>query len=367
MMNSTYIFLMFTFIVTGITLAIIPFLTRKTENFGVSIPETLYNRRDFKKMRMTYTFIMISILFILTIFFLIMNTILSHPSLNTLYIIIILSHLLMGFLVYLPFHFKMKKVKQLENWTEERKQTVIIDTSYREEKLVYSNWWYVFSFFIITITIAYSFAIYDSIPDKVVTHIGMSGKLTYSDKSPGTILLLPLTQLFLLGTFLIINYVIKQSKQQVSATNPDISKQQSILYKRRWSLFMIVTGTMTIALLSFLQMSFIYEHLIPYIDPIMYTVIGIILVGTIILSINTGQGGSRIKIDENYDDTVINRDDDEHWKLGQFYFNKDDPAVFIEKRFGVGWSANFARPLTWIFIGGLIVLPLLLSVITLFF
>jgi uncharacterized membrane protein len=36
-------------------------------------------------------------------------------------------------------------------------------------------------------------------------------------------------------------------------------------------------------------------------------------------------------------------DDDKYWKLGLIYFNKEDPAVFVEKRFGTGWVLNLAR------------------------
>lgn len=360
-------FLIAIFVFTGITLAIIPFLTRKTENFGISIPETLHGRADFKKMRFQYMLFMLVILLVLTTLFFIMINKMTETTLMIVYITMIFVHLVFSFLMYMPFHFKMKKIKQEENWHEERKQKLIIDTSYHDEKLTYSNWWYMIPFAIIVLTIVYSFSIYDSIPNKVVTHIGVSGKLTYRDKSPGIILMLPLTQLFSLGIFLIVNYVIKQSKQQVNVENPEISKKQSVLFKRRWSLFMIVTGTMIVILFTFLQLSFIYEQLIQYIDPVMYTVIGLILVWTIILSINTGQGGSRIKVTDEHDESVINRDDDHHWKLGQFYFNKNDPAIFIEKRFGIGWSANFARPLTWIILGGILLLSLLPLFISLFY
>jgi hypothetical protein len=39
---------------------------------------------------------------------------------------------------------------------------------------------------------------------------------------------------------------------------------------------------------------------------------------------------------------------DECWKLGQFYFNPQDPAYMVERRFGLGYSPNFARPSAWI-------------------
>ena len=45
-------------------------------------------------------------------------------------------------------------------------------------------------------------------------------------------------------------------------------------------------------------------------------------------------------------------DDDEHWKLGVFYFNPDDSSLWVCERFGVGWTMNFARPAAWAFAVG---------------
>lgn len=357
-MNSAFIFLLLTFILVGIVLAFIPYMTRKTENFGVSIPESLYYRDDFKGMRRTYTTLMLSMLVVLSAVLVILNQTVHANTLPTLFSVVIVVHIMAGFLLYLPFHFKMKNIKGAENWQESRKQTVVIDTTFREERLTYSNWWYSIPAVIIIATIVYTFAIYDSIPDQVPIHTSFSGKVTFNDKSPGVLLILPLTQVFMFGMFLAINYVIKHSKQQVSVANPDTSKLQSIIFRRRWSLFMIITAILITLLFTFLQLTFIHQELLGYEDPVIYTITGIILLGSIILSINTGQGGSRIKVNEQTDETVIDRDDDIHWKLGQFYVNKNDPSVFIEKRFGVGWTMNFARPLTWILLGGIILLSL---------
>ncbi len=54
---------------------------------------------------------------------------------------------------------------------------------------------------------------------------------------------------------------------------------------------------------------------------------------------------------------------DRCWKLGLFYYNPDDSALFIEKRFGVGYDINFANRWAWIFfavLAGSIALPFLL-------
>ncbi|MCB5239494.1 DUF5808 domain-containing protein [Niallia circulans] len=49
-------------------------------------------------------------------------------------------------------------------------------------------------------------------------------------------------------------------------------------------------------------------------------------------------------------------DTDSYWKGGLFYFNKNDPSIFVEKRFGIGWTLNFANPIGYV----IIFLPLLI-------
>ena len=60
------------------------------------------------------------------------------------------------------------------------------------------------------------------------------------------------------------------------------------------------------------------------------------------LAFTTGQSGSRIKLDEKSEsqNDKIDRDDDKHWILGIIYYNPDDPSLFVEHRFGVGWTIN---------------------------
>ena len=46
---------------------------------------------------------------------------------------------------------------------------------------------------------------------------------------------------------------------------------------------------------------------------------------------------------------------DAGWKSGGLiYYNPSDAAVLVSKRLGVGWTLNFARPLAWIYLGGVI-------------
>lgn len=37
-----------------------------------------------------------------------------------------------------------------------------------------------------------------------------------------------------------------------------------------------------------------------------------------------------------------------YWKWGIFYFNPDDPALFVPKRHGFGYTLNFANRWSWV-------------------
>ena len=48
-------------------------------------------------------------------------------------------------------------------------------------------------------------------------------------------------------------------------------------------------------------------------------------------------------------------DDSKNWKLGIFYFNKEDKRIIISKRLKLfGWTLNFANPLSYIIMIGLL-------------
>lgn len=103
---------------------------------------------------------------------------------------------------------------------------------------------------------------------------------------------------------------------------------------------------------------------------------GLFLIGTLVyvcgivaLLIYTGQGGTRLAGSTNALEGVSgaapvgDRTPDRCWKLGIIYVNRDDPAILVEKRFGIGYTLNIGHPLTWVLLAVLllptIIIPLL--------
>lgn len=358
---TKYIMFVILFVfIANITPAFIPYWTRKTENFGVSIPENFYSRPDFKKMRLQYAIVMNVInIVMLAIFLLIVNSLTDKMIVFTI-VTYILSFMVVSFLYYLRFHFKMKRLKQTENWVKDKETVVIVDTSFADEKLVYSTRWFIIPLLIVIFTVAYTMFVYNDIPNEIPIHTSVSGEVTYEEKSLKSLLMLPIIQLSLIGVFIAVNFVIKHSKQQVGVQNPEISKIQNIKFRRRWSMYTIISSILMTILLSYSQMTFIYPALRPYEDIVIISFLVFFTVGTVVLAIITGQGGSRIKMDGKLQSSRIERDDDQYWKLGQFYFNKNDPSIIVEKRFGIGWTNNWAHPISWIFLLAIIALPIII-------
>ena len=51
-----------------------------------------------------------------------------------------------------------------------------------------------------------------------------------------------------------------------------------------------------------------------------------------------------------------NDTDPKHWKLVIFYYNPDEPKLFVPKRTGIPFILNFARPVAWVIIGTIVAL-----------
>ena len=42
---------------------------------------------------------------------------------------------------------------------------------------------------------------------------------------------------------------------------------------------------------------------------------------------------------------------EQFWRGGIFYVNSDDPAIFVQKRIGIGYTLNFGNRWSWVILG----------------
>jgi uncharacterized membrane protein len=352
---------------------ITPNITRKDIFFGIRIPEEQMDNPELKNLKREYnrnyllTCGVFSILIFASMFYF------NNPLISVIGILILPG---ISFLNYYAINRKVSMLKEINNWSEGQRQMVVVDTGFRSNKgkrIVASPWW-----FLIPVTIAVAngiiaYSLYDSLPNRIPTHWNFMGEAdAWSDKSLSSVLNLPMIQIFVTGAMYFSYKMIERSKQQISPRNAEVSREQNRLFRLRWSAYTIVLCIMISLMFTFIN--FISLNIITVsgigMSAIMMAFIIPILIGSIFMSLWTGQGGSRIKIseDKEINENVVGREDDKHWKLGVFYFNPSDPALFIEKRFGVGWTINFGRPLAIVMFLGITLLvvlgPLVLSILS---
>jgi uncharacterized membrane protein len=53
---------------------------------------------------------------------------------------------------------------------------------------------------------------------------------------------------------------------------------------------------------------------------------------------------------------LTHRDDDRYWRGGLFYINREDGALLVPRRFGLGWTLNFGNPRAAILLAGVLAL-----------
>ena len=130
-------------------------------------------------------------------------------------------------------------------------------------------------------------------------------------------------------------------------------RQKTLALKqaRAQSMLLVGLGTMIsfigpIIALSFMGVIAMLQALVPILIMLV-----IVLVAVIAVTMVYGQNGARL-LRRMEEPSSMPIDDDRYWKLGVFYWNRDDASLFVPERFGVGWIMNLGRPAAWVIIIG---------------
>lgn len=351
---SAFILIML-FLPIAAVLAFTPYFTRETISFGVSVSEEHYRSDLLRKMRKKFASISVVIYSILLLASLIVLVQTGDLGQSITVGVCVIVMIIVSVVMNLTFYFKMKKLKpSLPPGPTSGKTILAIDTSFRQHKLILSNKWFLVHFAITVICTIFVFANYDRIPEIIAMKFDFQGNVISSAaKSYWSVLFPNIMQVIMLLVFLMVNHSISSSKQQIHAGDPERSIRRNIVFRRKWSLFTLLSAFAITFLFAFIQLNMIYPMKVEILAFVSILVPVFIVLFAIILAFTTGQGGSRIERSE-VGSPIQPVNDDAYWKLGVIYFNPKDPAIWVEKRSGIGWTINTANPMSWIIFIGLI-------------
>ena len=358
------VFLVAIVFLSGALLAATPWFMKKGECFAVTIPESAQADERFLAFRKRYAAAVLAVTLICAVALgAVSNVALgkmgSAPdsdSLNAILAAAIVAAatipLVASFALMLHYRKRVEAIKREEGWKAERDEAVAL-IGFEEAPVPPSLAWNVVYVPIVLITLAIGLALYPSTPDLVPTNFDFAGNVNqWTPKGPALIAFPLLFEVFMAACFIFSHWMTIRSKKDIDPARPAISAYAYGAFARAECILLLVGGSVLTAVLGIVMILMMTEILSMPVTIALIIVTTLVFVGaTIAIPIVYGQSGSRLvkRLEENGD---IIADNDEHWKAGIFYWNKDDASLFLPKRFGVGWTMNWARPAAWLIVGG---------------
>ena len=192
---------------------------------------------------------------------------------------------------------------------------------------------------------------WNHIPSRIPVHWGLSGPNRWIGRTSGSIAIFFLSNTGILALLLFMAFGLTRAVGRIARTGE--SGRAEIRF-RRVSILLLVTVSYLIALQTPI---FLFVSTEPWAATVM-NLIGAVILLTVVAGVaalfRMGQGGSRLPKRER--GPLGDRRADRLWKWGLFYVNPDDPAFFVEKRFGLGYTINFGNRWTWVILAAIVLL-----------
>jgi len=351
--------------------AFLPKFLKESEAFGIYIPDTHILDKRIEKMKGRYTKIVLTSGVAIVAIFIVWLWMVDPVEQQIVYLGMAaqIVALIFSMGLYAKNHITLANWKKDEKWTEGSSERKVVDLQFREQLKLLPNVYFVLPM-LITVGLGILGLIqYDTLPNQIPTHWEPSGEAdAFSEKTWISVSVLPFTTLLIQGMMLFFNGAMKQSGAKIQVRHKKRSREQQLAFRKysSWLLF-VVTITLTL-LMGYLQLTIIYPKTMSTSITLGFTLgfLVIILGSVLYYTVKVGQSGSRIAVSEQELDAVdvIDPDDDQYWKFGLIYINKNDPSILVEKRFGIGWTINMGHKVNWIFlvllIGSIVLITLVL-------
>lgn len=351
---------------TGVLLAITPFLMPKRECFAVTIPGSAASDPYIKQLKRTYCLAVLVATTMLTLATIASMAFGSERVFLPVFVISVLVLFLGGYALMLHFRAKTQSYKRKQNWeasSDKRGGFIAEEIAPKPLSLKWDL------LFIPAVVIAIGMAVvgYSLMPERIPMQINLAGETSsWVSKSPAVAAFPAVLSAFLALCLTFSHWSILRSKKGIDAARPAASAWAYGSFARAQSKLIVGLGTMfsfigPLMCLTFCGIVSLQQMLLPIV-----IMVAVTLAATFGVGVAYGQNGSRLlqKVDAP---ESMPTDDDRHWKLGVFYWNGEDASLFVPNRFGIGWGMNLGRPAAWAIIATfvLIVAALVIFSVTL--
>jgi uncharacterized membrane protein len=201
----------------------------------------------------------------------------------------------------------------------------------------------------------YTWVFWERLPERFPVHWGPQGADRWLERSPENVYGFLALLAAVCAVFLLAAYGTLRWSRTISVTGP---RGESEALFRRVTLWLLIGLPYLVAIPAIVLAFGPWEMPARPVPALIVLVIAV----TLLVLIRLGQGGGRAAIPLESGDPVGDRTPDRAWKWGQFYYNPDDPALFVEKRIGLGYTVNFGNRASWLLTAALLA-PLVIAIL----
>jgi uncharacterized membrane protein len=255
---------------------------------------------------------------------------------------------------YFLANHEIRVAKAAGGWYEGLHEGIAVDTELRTDPPRFPWLWLAPAVIVTVTTVVIGVVSYPSMPELLVVHQGATGGPNrLVAKSVGTAFSLVFVQIGVTTLLVGIAAAIFRSSR------PDIDPAHPVGSARWNRQYMSLGAKALLGLVAMIDVGMLGSSLLMWTGTvtswaplvIVLPILAAAVVGVVVLARN-----NRERDDSEEDTGLIHRDDDKYWRGGLFYVNRDDRALMVPRRFGLGWALNFGNPRAAMFLVGLVAL-----------
>lgn len=331
-----------------VSLAIVPWITDQRECFGVSVPPAAHGDQRVRRYKTLFSLMVTAFGMVCVVVSLLLALAYGRAAGFWALIASVAALPIVGFALQQAFRRKIMAIKASSRWivVDERRAALLAE---QDTPKPISLAWNLLHLVPVGITIAVGYASYAAMPARIAIHENAAGAIDgWAGKSHGLLWLAPGVQILLAVVFVVVHAVIVASKRPIDPDKPAETAYAYGLFTRVWSMYLVSCGMILISVLGLtLQAAVIGAVRLDAAGAVALVAAVAAVAGAVVLAVFYGQNGSKV-FGRDTSSQSGSSDDDRFWKLGVFYVNRNDHAAIVPKRFGVGWTLNFGRPVIWL-------------------
>ena len=249
---------------------------------------------------------------------------------------------------------ELRTAKAAGGWYEGLRQGITVDTELRTDPPRFPWLWLAPALIVTLATAVTGIILYPSMPARLALHSGANGLPDrYAVKSVGSAFSLVFVQLGVTALLVGIAAAI------IFRSRPDIDPAHPVGSARWHRRYMTLGAKALLGLVAMIDLGLLGSSLLTWTGTVtrwaplvvVLPILTAVVVAVVVLARNNRQ-----RDDGEQDTGLTHRDDDKYWRGGLIYVNREDHALVVPRRFGLGWTLNLGNPLAAILLAGIVAL-----------